>query len=398
MSRRLPPAVAVAGWAAGWGAGWWLGWRLPRLGAGATVVPIDRSRDEPAVAVVVPARDEAASIGALLESLATQTRPAAEVVVVDDGSTDETAAIAAAAGARVVPAGEPPEGWAGKPWAQAVGVRSTTAPMLVLLDADVTLEPGALSALVREHAARGGLVSVLPHHRTERTYEQWSLPCNLVSLMGTGAAAPGAAGRADGAFGPCMVTSRTDLDAAGGFASVAGEVIEDIALAAHYRAEGMPVAALGGDDLVRFRMYPSGPGQLVEGWTKNMAAGATAVPWWRSALVALWVTAGLAGPLAALRRRDRRGVAAGITGWLAFTAQFAVLGRRVGRFRWWAAPAHPVLLGGFAGLFARSARARWWRRSVTWRGRQVPVGASPGAGRALRAVVRSAILASRPRL
>jgi 4,4'-diaponeurosporenoate glycosyltransferase len=373
---------------------------MPTIGTGARVLPIAGPRTRPRVAVVVPARDEEASIGALLESLAAQTVPPAEVVVVDDGSTDATVAVAEAHGARVVPAGELPEGWAGKPWACHVGVSSTAAPVLVVLDADVTLAPEALAALVDEHRRRGGLVSVLPHHEPVAGYEQWSAPCNLVSVMGSGAAVPGAAGRADAAFGPCLVTERAELAAVGGYAAVADEVVEDIALARQYRRADLPVTAYGGGDLVSFRMYPSGPAQLVEGWTKNMAAGATAVPWWRSSLIGLWVTAGLGGPLVVLRRRDPRTVAMAVVAWLAFAVQFRVLTARLGRFRWWVAPAHPALLAGFVGLFARSARARWWHRSVSWRGRQVPVGArpSPGSGRALRVATRSAILLMRARL
>ncbi len=363
-------------------------------------MPIDGHRVRPQVAVIVPARNEEASIGALLDSITAQVPPPTEVVVVDDGSTDATAAIGAGCGVRVVPAGDLPDGWAGKPWASHVGVEATTAPIIVFLDADVTLAPGAIAEVVAEHRVRGGLVSVLPDHRPGPGYEQWSAPCNLVSVMGSGAASPAGTGRADAAFGPCLVTSRAELGSVGGLASVAAEVVEDIALARRYRDAGLPVSAHAGGDLVAFRMYPSGPAQLIEGWTKNMAAGSAAVPWWRSALVALWVTAGLGGPLVAVRRRDRRGLLTAAAAWLAFAVQFRVLSARLGRFRWWVGPAYPALLAGFVGLFARSVRARWWHRSVTWRGRQVAVGARPssGPGRVLRAATRPAILATRARL
>jgi 4,4'-diaponeurosporenoate glycosyltransferase len=306
-----------------------------------------------------------------------------------------------------VRAGERPDGWTGKAWACEVGVRSTTAELVVLLDADVWLAPGALAALVDEHERRGGLLSVLPEHRTERAYEQLSLPCNLVSVMGTGAAEPGAEGRADGAFGPCLAIRRSALEAIGGFTAVAGDVVEDLALARRAAASGLATTALAGGDLVAFRMYPDGPAQLAEGWTKNLAAGAAAVPRWRAALVAAWVAAGLAGPLGGLRPGARRRWPA-LLAWLAGSVQFAVLARRVGRFRWWAAPAHPVLLAGFTGLVGRSTLARR-RGHVTWRGRQVAVGrargpAGPSAGAVRRstrspaALVRLGSLAMRARL
>ncbi|MGH9148991.1 MAG: glycosyltransferase, partial [Acidimicrobiales bacterium] len=104
----MAATVAVA---LGWLGGFWLLWRIPRLAAGAGTlgaVP---------VAVVIPARDEAANLPTLLASLAAQTRRPGQVVVVDDHSADATAAVAAAAGATVVAAPDLPPGWTGKSWA-----------------------------------------------------------------------------------------------------------------------------------------------------------------------------------------------------------------------------------------------------------------------------------------
>jgi 4,4'-diaponeurosporenoate glycosyltransferase len=380
-----PGTVArVAVWLAGWAAGWWLAWDLPALrraragrddrAAGRTragaVVPGGQT-----VAVVVPARDEQGSLPALLSSLAAQHPRPSEVVVVDDASSDATGSVAAAGGATVVPAGERPPGWTGKTWACDVGVRATAAEVLVLLDADVELAPGALAALVAEHEDVGGLLSVLPEHRPVRAYEQASAPCNVVSVMGTGAATPGARGRSDGAFGPCLVVRRSTLQAVGGFESVRADVVEDLALARRVADLGLAVTARRGGDLVGFRMYPDGPGQLVEGWTKNLAAGAAAVPRHRAALVGLWVTSGLLPVVVVLTGRARRRFALGaaVLAWAASGVQFHVLVRRVGRFRWWVGPAHPALLGAFTGLVVRSEVAR--RRGVVrWKGRQVAVG------------------------
>ena len=373
-------AARVGAWVAGWAAGWWLAWDLPALRP-TTPLPNARRPAGPSVAVVVPARDEAATLPVLLASLAAQDLTPAEVVVVDDGSTDDTAAVVGAAGFEVLAAGERPPGWTGKTWACDVGVRATTAEVVVLLDADVELAPGALAALVAEHEHLGGLLSVLPEHRTRHAYEQLSAPCNLVSVMGTGAAVPGAHGRADGAFGPCLVVRRSTLAAVGGFASVRGEVAEDLALARRTADHGLAVTARRGGELVGFRMYPEGPAQLVEGWTKNLAAGASMVPRHRAVLVGLWITAGLAPLVAVLtgRARGRVGRRAVAVAWVASAVQFHLLARRLGRFRWWAGPAHPLLLAAFSGLVGRSALAR--RRGVVrWRGRQVAVGRRAGVG------------------
>ena len=194
----------------------------------------------------------------------------------DDGSTDATAAIARAAGARVLTAPRPPEGWLGKPWACHTGHPRRRGERLLFLDADTWLAPDALARLVAAHDAAGsdGLLSVQPFHVVERPYEQLSAVCNTVPILASGIAAIRPPPFGPVAFGPCLLTGAADLAAVGGFAAVAGEVVEDAALAHAYAAAGRRVRCLGGGDAVRFRMYPDGVRSLVEGWTKNLAGGA----------------------------------------------------------------------------------------------------------------------------
>lgn len=341
----------------GWACGWVLAWRRLPLPAGRP----DAAR--PAVAVVVPARDEARSLPALLGSVVAQLRPGDELVVVDDGSTDGTAAVAAAQGARVVAAPPPPPGWTGKAAALHTGVGVTTAPVLVFLDADVTLAAGALDRVVAAAAAEpAALVSVQPWHRMERAYEQLSVPFNLVALAGSGLTAPWAGFvRVRVAFGPVLASTRAGYEAVGGHAhpDVRGSVVDDIALARRYDGR---VRLAQGRDLASFRMYPDGPRQLVQGWTKNIAAGAATVPWWAFALTVAWLWSMIGAP------------AAGWPCWVASAAQVWVLGRRVGAVRWWAALAAPALAVWFLAVLARSG----WRRArggtAPWRGRQVSTG------------------------
>src|SRR3712207_3263235 len=122
-----------------------------------------RSRGEaPSVSVVIPARDEEATVPALLDSLRRLTVGLTDVVVVDDGSRDATASVARSAGAVVVPVADPPQGWTGKAWACHVGARATTGNLLLFLDADTVLAPNGLDGLLELHAEHGGLVSVQP--------------------------------------------------------------------------------------------------------------------------------------------------------------------------------------------------------------------------------------------
>jgi 4,4'-diaponeurosporenoate glycosyltransferase len=330
-------------------------WRVPRVTASAA--------RRPAVAVVVPARDEEASLPALLASLRPQLGPADELVVVDDHSTDRTAEVAAGGGATVV-AGRPlPAGWTGKAWALHQGVAATAAPGIVVLDADVVLEPDALDGLVGARDASGGLISVAPVHVVVRPYERLSAVVATVAMMGTGAFTPVPTRRPSGAFGPCMVTSRADLQAVGGYEAVAGDVLDDVALARRYVAAGLPVTLLGGRGVARYRMYPEGLRHLVDGWSKNIAAGAGRTRWYVLVLVVAWVSLLLQAPWY------------GPAVYAACVAQLAWMWSRIGRFGFVTAVLFPLPLLAFVAIFLRSAYLTVIRRQVPWKGRQVRLGA-----------------------
>jgi 4,4'-diaponeurosporenoate glycosyltransferase len=353
-----------------WLAGWWLLGRTPapRRRAGPPA---------PTVSVIIPARDEAASLPHLLGSLAAQPQAGVEVIVVDDGSADGTGDLARAGGATVLAAPPAPPGVSGKPSACAAGATAATGNVLVFLDADVTLGDGALAAVVGEVAARGGLVSVQPFHRTERPYERLSAICNLVSMMGslafTGPPRPGR----PMAFGPCLATTRADYEAAGGHRhpDVRSEHLEDIALSRTYRAAGLPVTVFAGRDLISFRMHPGGPRQMADGWTRSLGAGAR-----RGSPAAFvgpfaWVTGALLGAWAgvqAVRRRDRRWRNAAT--YAAWAAQVQVLSRRAGRFGAATGALFPAPLLAFVALFVRSVLVVVTGRRIRWRGRKLVSG------------------------
>lgn len=357
--------------ALGWPAGLWLLWSLPRPRPAAP-------SGDPArrISVVVPARDEAASLPALLDALA--GTDGAQVVVVDDHSTDGTAAVAAASGAIVVAAPPLPAGWTGKCWACWTGAGATTGDTLVFLDADTEPAPGGLDRILAEHRRRGGLVSVQPYHRTERPYEALSAYFNVVPWMGLGAATPTAGRRSPpGAFGPCLVTARADYERTGGHEAVRGEVVEDVALAARYRDAGLPVTALAGKGTVAFRMYRGGIAQLVEGWTKNMAGGAAASRPGALALAVLWIAGGIVATIGPVVDPGPAAVAA----YGAYAAQLAWMLARLGRFPWWTAVVFPVPLAFFLAVFTRSLVRTHLRGEVRWRGRTIPTRTRTRTGR-----------------
>ena len=108
--------------------------------------PVPNSADlrPPVVSIVIPARDSAPTLAATLRSIAAlETAVALEVLVVDDGSTDQTASLAAAAGARVIPC----DG-RGVADARNTGARAARGRLLLFVDSDVVLPPHAIDRIV----------------------------------------------------------------------------------------------------------------------------------------------------------------------------------------------------------------------------------------------------------
>lgn len=338
----------------------------------------------PSASVVIPARNEEATLPGLLASL--RALPLVEIVVVDDSSVDATAAVARSGGATALPASPPPPGWTGKAWACQLGADAARGDLLLFLDADTVLEPDALAGLLELHERHGGLVSVQPYHRVEHTYEQLSSYFNVMSLMASGAFTRTPA-RHPMAFGPCLLTSRADYEAAGGHAAVRGEILDDVQLAAAYDRVGLPVRCAVGGDAIRMRSYPGGLRQLADGWTKNFASGASAAAAGPALVSGLWISAhhavAVGAGLAVVEAATGWGASftygaplLWAAAWVAVAVQLAWILCRIGSFRWWTWALFPVCLVAFDLIFARSALHTVLRRSVQWRGRDVALRAS----------------------
>ncbi len=334
------------------------------------------------VSVVIPARNEEQTLPALLASLVGLA--VAEVVVVDDDSSDDTSAVAVDAGARVVVAARArPHGWTGKAWACQMGADATTGDLLLFLDADTVLAPGAIDGLVQLHHTHGGLVSVQPHHRVVRGYEQLSAYFNAVALMAS-AAFTGRRSHRPMAFGPCLLTSRDDYQRAGGHQAVRGEILDDVSLARAYDRAGLPVTCVAGGAALSMRSYPGGLAQLVAGWTKNIASGASAASPPASLATVLWICAhhvvaagALTGAVEVVTGRADGSAVLWAFAWTAAALQLRGVLRAAGTFRWWTWALFPLPLLAFDLVFARSALLTGVRRSVRWRGRPVDLRREP---------------------
>ena len=212
--------------------------------AGPMLAPA-RSDTAPPVDVVIPARDEAAGIGAALRSLLAQDYAGPlRVIVVDDGSTDGTGAIARALQdprLEVLDGRPRPPGWSGKLWAVSQGVAHTEAEYVLLTDADIVHAPSHIATLVAK-AERDGLdlvsemVALRCHSLAERAlvpafvfFFQLLFPFASVNDPTRGTAA---------AAGGTMLLRRRALDRIGGIASIRGALIDDVALAAAVKRHG----------------------------------------------------------------------------------------------------------------------------------------------------------------
>jgi hypothetical protein len=326
------------------------------------------------VTVVLPVRDEAGQVGDCLAAVLAQLGvDALRVVVVDDGSTDGTAAeVRAVADDRVtLLAGSPPaRGWLGKPNACAQGAAAAgDVDVLVFLDADVRLQPDAIAraAAVLDDADLD-LVSPWPRQlagsaaeRLVQPLQQWLWGTLLPLRLAERSPRPSLAA-ANGQF---LVVRRAAYDRAGGHAAVRGEVIEDVALLRAVKASGGRGVVVDGSTLASCRMYDGWAG-VRDGYAKSLWSALGSRPPAAVAAAAGLSAVWLLPPLAALA-----GSRAGLAGYAAGVAGRAVVAARTGGRVWPDALAHPVSIALLDVLVARSV-AGHRRGRLQWRGRTLP--------------------------
>ena len=200
----------------------------------------------PSVVAVVPARDEAAVVGAAMASLAAQNYPGAfRILLVDDNSSDGTAALARNAGGgrlEVLPGRPLAPGWTGKLWAMHQGIGAAGTPdLLWLTDADIAHAPDTLRTLVAIAHGGGGraLVSFMAELRCAAPAERALVPA-FVWFFGMlyPFARVNRPGRTAAAAGGCVLVRRDALARAGGIAAIRGALIDDCALGGLVKREG----------------------------------------------------------------------------------------------------------------------------------------------------------------
>jgi chlorobactene glucosyltransferase len=233
------------------------------------------------VSVLIPARNEAAVIEATLHSLLTQSHPNFEIILLDDHSTDATAAIAARLAKteprlRVITGQPLPTDWLGKNWACHQLAQAAQGNTLLFTDADVSWQPGALAALTAEMARTGAdLLTVWPTQRTQTWAERLVVP--LMSLVTVGYLpwplvhfSPWPVFAA--ANGQCMAFTRRAYREISGHSRVRANVLEDVTLSRLVKAHGLRLRMADAAGLITCRMYPDWPA-VRDGFAKNILAG-----------------------------------------------------------------------------------------------------------------------------
>jgi len=348
----------------------------------------------PAVTAVVPARNEAAVLPATLPSLLTQDYPGKlTVVLVDDDSADGTAQVAeklaAASGQpfqdviRLVPAGQRPDGWAGKVWAMECGLAAAGQPEYVLFtDADISYAPGTLTALVRAADGGGyGLVSQMALLRTETAWERLIVPAFVYffAQLYPFRRVNRPQARTAAAAGGCMLVRREDLAAAGGLAMIRGARIDDVALGRVLKRAGARCWLGLTTDVRSRRPYPSLAGlwdmvarsaytQLR--YSPLLLAGTLAGLAWLYLLPPAAAIAGLAALASGGGAAALVTAAAGISAWALLTISYLPI-QRLYRLRAWRALALPFAAALYGAMTFGSARRHWAGRGGEWKGRTI---------------------------
>ncbi|MDW8328033.1 MAG: glycosyltransferase [Anaerolineales bacterium] len=233
------------------------------------------------VSILIPARNESAVIARTVRALLAQDYDRFELLILDDGSTDGTGALAlqAAQGdprVRILTGKPLPTGWLGKNWACHQLAEAATSDFLLFTDADVEWQPGALAALLRLQAQlNADLLTVWPTQRTETWGERLVVPLMALAII---AYLPILAvhhlpWRAfSAAMGQCLLFRREAYARIGGHAAVRSNIVEDVALAARIKGAGLRLRMADGHGLITCRMYRSWD-EVRDGFAKNLLAG-----------------------------------------------------------------------------------------------------------------------------
>ena len=243
----------------------------------------------PAVAAIVPARNEEAHVAATVAALRQQDYPNLTLTLIDDESTDGTLAVLRGLQADPAPGLPPlevvegtarPDGWVGKTWAVHQAASVATADWLWFVDADMGLDPAALTTALAEAGRTGAdFVSFLPGVRCV-TFWQRTIAASFLHILAHLYPLDRVNNpdhRAALAAGGFVLVRRAVYERAGGHAAVRHQIVEDIELARNVKRAGGRLAVRLAPSLAWTHMYGSF-GAIWVGLRKNAYAGMDYLP------------------------------------------------------------------------------------------------------------------------
>ena len=329
------------------------------------------------ITIIIPARNEQSNIANLLHSINQQSLLPAELIVVDDHSTDDTASIATHLGAHVISADPLPDGWMGKPWACQQGADAAhRGDWLLFLDADLILEPEAIASLEQLTKTNAGVHSVCPYHQTEKVYEQLSAFFNVLMLAGVnafGSRKPSADQSA--LFGQCMLISTEHYQQVHGHRTVKDKTLENFHLAKELHRLHISCSCYLGKGLIHMRMFPGGLNELWRSWKKGFSGAASHTSGNTLLLSSLWISSMMLTIvcLILLLGTQSSTLFASVTtvAYIIHSLQCAIVFKLAGRFSLLNALLFPVSLLFYQVLFFSSVIDKKRGKSTNWKGRKV---------------------------
>jgi cellulose synthase/poly-beta-1,6-N-acetylglucosamine synthase-like glycosyltransferase len=229
-------------------------------------------RFHPKVSLIVPARNEEANIGRLLQSIKKIDYQDLEVIVIDDQSTDETNSIARSFQVRVIAGVPRPSGWGGKQWACQQGADAASGDVLIFSDADTVHGKNSVKdALSFLETNNLDMMSVAPRHNGKTFWEKCTAYFQIMLMFAANGFGKQKPGRAY-CIGQYIVFKRTAYDTIGGHASVKDAIVEDVPLANRALRIGLKYNILISKTLYTVRMYDSLK-SFIAGWRRNFRAG-----------------------------------------------------------------------------------------------------------------------------
>ena len=329
----------------------------------------------PTVTAIVPARNEADVIARSISSLVNQDYPGAfRILLMDDGSTDGTAAAAPVSERLEVRDGAPlPAGWTGKLWAVAQGVDAVStgdAPpdYLLLTDADIAHSPDNLRALVAR-AEAGGLVltSLMAKLAVDSWADRTMIPAFVFffEMLFPFAWVNDPRRKIAAAAGGCILVRRDALERAGGIAAIRREIIDDCALAAVMKRQG-PIW-LGLTERARSLRPYGDMGEIGRMISRSAYAQLRFSPWRLAGTLIGLVVVYLAAPVLAVSAMGTPRLL-GALAWLLMALAFQPMLRLYRRSPLWGV-ALPVIGGVYAAFTLKSAVDVWRGRGGLWKGR-----------------------------